>query len=65
MTHTEMGRNYNTNPPIEFLQDLIDHEWKHAEASGGKTFMGNVVKGVTRKLMDTQNPLLYGKSHDK
>jgi len=51
--------------PIEFLQDLIDHEWKHAEASGGKTFMGNVVKGVTRKLMDTQNPLLYGKSHDK
>ena len=51
--------------PIEFLQDLIDHEWKHAEASGGKTFMGNVLKGVTRKLMDTQNPLLYGKSDGK
>ena len=51
--------------PIEFLQDLIDHEWKHAETSGGKTFMGNVLKGVTRKLMDTQNPLLYGKSDGK
>ena len=42
--------------PIEFLQDLIDHEWKHAESSGGKTFMGKVVKGLTRKIMDTQNP---------
>ena len=51
--------------PIEFLQDLIDHEWKHAESSGGKTFMGKVVKGLTRKIMDTQNPLLYGKSNGK
>ena len=50
--------------PIEFLQDLIDHEWNHAESSGGKTFMGNVVKGLTRKIMDTQNPVLYGKSND-
>jgi len=50
--------------PIEFLQDLIEHEWKHAESSGGKTFMGNVVKGLTRKIMDTQNPVLYGKSND-
>jgi hypothetical protein len=51
--------------PIEFLQDLIDHEWNHAENSGGKTFMGSVIKGVTRKLMNTQNPLLYGKSNDQ
>jgi len=51
--------------PIEFLQDLIDHEWNHAETTGGKTFMGGVVKGITRKLMDTQNPLLYGKFNDK
>ena len=51
--------------PIEFLQDLIDSEWNHAESNGGKTFMGGVVKGVTRKLMDTQNSLLYGKSNDK
>jgi hypothetical protein len=51
--------------PIEFLQDLIEHEWNHSEKSGGKTFMGDVVKGFTRNLMDTQNALLYGKSDDK
>ena len=51
--------------PIEFLQDLIEHEWNHAENSGGKTFMGNVIKGVTRQLMNTQNPLLYGKSNEQ
>jgi len=51
--------------PIEFLKDLIEHEWNHSETSGGKTFMGSVVKGLTRKLMDTQNALLYGKSDDK
>ena len=51
--------------PIEFLQDLIEHEWKHAENTGGKTFMGKVIKGVTRQLMNTQNPLLYGNSNDK
>ena len=50
--------------PIDFLQDLIDQEWNHAESSGGKTFMGSVVKGLTRKIMDTQNPLLYGKKED-
>ncbi len=47
--------------PLDFLQDLIDHEWNHAESNGGKTFMGNVVRGLTRKIMDTQNTLLYGK----
>ncbi len=51
--------------PIEFLQDLIDNEWYHAETNGGKTFMGSVVRGVTRKIMDTQNTLLYGKSNEK
>ena len=50
--------------PIDFLQDLIDQEWNHAENSGGKTFMGDVVKGFTRKLMDTQNSVLYGKKAD-
>lgn len=50
--------------PIDFLQDLIDQEWNHAENSGGKTFMGDVVKGFTRKFMDTQNPVLYGKKAD-
>ena len=51
--------------PIDFLQDLIENEWNHAESNDGKTFMGSVVKGITRKIMDTQNPLLYGKSDDK
>ena len=50
--------------PIDFLQDLIDQEWNHAESSGGKTFMGDVVKGLTRKIMDTQNPVLYGNKAD-
>lgn len=47
--------------PIDFINDLIEHEWNHAEENGGKTFLGTVVKGLTRQLMDTQNPLLYGK----
>ena len=47
--------------PLDYLSDLIDSEWNHAENSGGKTFMGTVVKGLTRKIMDTQNGLLYGK----
>lgn len=51
--------------PIDFLQDLIEHEWKNAELNGGKTFMGDVVKGLTRKLMDTQNRVLYGKDRDQ
>ena len=63
--HNMAVKGETKGSPIEFLQDLIDYEWRHAESSGGKTFMGNVVKGITRKLMDTQNPLLYGKSNDK
>ena len=47
--------------PLDFLGELIESEWKHAEEGGGKTFMGSVVKGVTRKIMDTQNGILYGK----
>ena len=47
--------------PLDYLSDLIDSEWSHAENSGGKTFMGTVVKGLTRKIMDTQNGLLYDK----
>ena len=47
--------------PIDFLSDLIDSEWNHAEKSKGLTFLGPVVKGLTRKLMDSQNGLLYGK----
>jgi len=50
----------NKGTPIDFLSDLIDHEWNHAEQNGGKTFMGNVVKGLTRSIMNTQNKVLYG-----
>ncbi|MFL6871056.1 MAG: DUF763 domain-containing protein [Candidatus Azotimanducaceae bacterium] len=49
--------------PMDFLGDLIEGEWNHAEQNGGKTFMGKVVKGLTRKIMDTQNGLLYGNQH--
>ena len=47
--------------PLDFLGELIENEWKDAENNGGHTFMGKVVKGLTRTLMDTQNGLLYGK----
>ena len=51
--------------PISFLEDLMDFEWNHAENNGGKTFMGDVKKGVTRAIMNTQNDLLYGGSTAK
>ena len=51
--------------PISFLEDLMDFEWNHAENNGGKTFMGDVKKGVTRAIMNTQNDLLYGNSTAK
>lgn len=47
--------------PLDFLGELIENEWKDAENNGGHTFMGKVVKGLTRTLMNTQNGLLYGK----
>lgn len=50
--------------PLDFIEGLIDSEWNHAEQSSGKTFMGTVIKGVTRKLMDTQNKVLYGRDSD-
>ena len=49
--------------PIDFLKELIEHEWKDAENNGGVTFMGKVMKGLTRTLVDTQNSLLYGKKN--
>ena len=54
----------NKGLPLYFVNELIDNEWNHAENSGGKTFMGSVVKGLTRKLMDTQNGVLYGPDSD-
>jgi hypothetical protein len=51
--------------PISFLEDLMDYEWNHAEKNGGKTFMGDVKKGITKTLMSTQNALLYGNGKSK
>jgi hypothetical protein len=51
--------------PISFLEDLMDYEWDHAEKNGGKTFMGDVKKGITKTLMNTQNTLLYGDGKSK
>jgi hypothetical protein len=50
--------------PTDFVSDLIENEWKHAEKTGGATFMGKVVKGLTRTIMNTQNGVLYGKDRD-
>ena len=50
--------------PLDFIEELIDNEWNHAENTDGKTFMGSVVKGLTRKVMDTQNKVLYGRDSD-
>ena len=61
--HNVAKAGENKGVPIDFLKDLIDHEWNHAEKAGGKTFMGTVVKGLTRKLMDTQNGVLYGRDN--
>ena len=63
--HRACVENEKGASPISFLEDLIEYEWDHAEKNGGKTFMGDVKKGLTRSIMDTQNALLYGKSDNK
>ena len=63
--HRACVENEKGASPISFLEDLIEYEWDHAEKNGGKTFMGDVKKGVTRTIMNTQNALLYGKSETK
>ncbi len=35
------------------------------EKSGGKTFMGKTIKGVTRAIMSIQNSALYGRKQAK
>ena len=63
--HRACVENEKGASPISFLEDLMDFEWNHAENNGGKTFMGDVKKGVTRAIMNTQNDLLYGNSTAK
>ena len=50
---------------IGFPERAIDSEWNHSEKNGGKTFMGDVISGVTRALVDTQNKVLYGKDDEQ
>jgi hypothetical protein len=47
--------------PIDFLEDLLDMEWKDSEKNGGMTIMGKTIKGVSKAIVDMQNQLLYGK----
>lgn len=61
--HKVAVKGESVSNPMDFLGDLIEGEWNHAEQNGGKTFMGKVVQGLTRKIMDTQNGLLYGNQH--
>ena len=51
--------------PSEFLDDLLDMEWKDAEKNGGMTFMGKTIKGVTKAITSIQNGVLYGKKKVK
>ena len=51
----------DTRAPEADLDALEKAEWKHAEKSGGMTFMGKVIPGVTKAAFKLQNSLLYGK----
>jgi len=51
----------DTRAPEADLDALEKAEWKHAEKSGGMTFMGKVIPGVTKAAFNLQNSLLYGK----
>ena len=62
--HRATIKNEGSFTPISFLNDLMDYEWKHSEKSGGKTFMGKTIKGVTRAIMSIQNSVLYGRKQD-
>ena len=46
--------------PSNFLNDLLDMEWKDSEKNGGMTIMGKTVKGLTRGITQLINPILYG-----
>ena len=51
----------DTRAPEADLDALEKAEWNHAEKSGGMTFMGKVIPGVTKAAFKLQNSLLYGK----
>lgn len=63
--HRASVKNEKSFTPKSFLNDLMDYEWRHAEKSGGKTFMGTTIKGVTKAIMSIQNSVLYGRRQVK
>ena len=54
----------DTRAPEANLDELASAEWQRAEESGGMTFMGKVIPGVTKTIVNMQNSLLYGKSDE-
>jgi len=50
----------DTREPQANLDDLVKSEWEHSEKSGGMTFMGKVIPGLTKAIVGMQNSLLYG-----
>ena len=63
--HRASVKNEKSFTPKSFLNDLMDYEWRHAEKSGGETFMGTTIKGVTKAIMSIQNSVLYGRRQVK
>ena len=63
--HNATVKNEKSISPLSFFEDLLDFEWKHAEKKGGKTILGDTVKGVTRALVAIQNAAIYGSKKDK
>ena len=50
----------DTREPQANIDDLVKSEWEHSEKSGGMTFMGKVIPGLTKAIVGMQNSLLYG-----
>jgi len=55
----------DTKSPEADIEAYAKAEWERLEADGGYTFMGKVIPGLTKAIMNLQNGLLYGKSNDK
>jgi len=63
--HNATVKNEKSISTLSIFEDMIDFEWKHAEKKGGKTILGDTVKGVTRALVAIQNAAIYGSKKDK
>ena len=59
--HRAVKKLENERSPLAHLAELLDMEWGDAEKNGGMTFMGPVVKGLTRAASSIQNLALNGK----